>query len=606
MRYVVFTMMILLGVGLLVPGMTAAASGEANAIDLMIQGERVKPDVPPLIQNGRTLVPIRVIAEGLGAEVSWDQNSRTATIKRDQIQLKLQLGSRSAEVNGKQVLLDAPPALKEERMLLPLRFVGEALGATVGWEASTRTVVVNESIALFANGEDLSASLKAYQVEDTLYLPVQKIAEKLGVAPEQSGGFAPTKVIDSTVVAPLSELERLIDRLPGGEVDWDDEQNRLHIKRVSYLEKIAVDEERVTIRTAGSVAPKHFVLAGPHRIVFDLPSTQLSEEMLAELLESQATQLIVQNELAGDAVAEAEERTDKSGQARAASLDETEADRDTSEDEAEASAGDTGPPSWLFDEAERTTFTEQTVSTSEASQQQQNEMDQQPLIREVRYSQFSDSPYTVRVVIELNQKSKYTVTPRENGFEVELTPIPRKTGFLIVVDAGHGAHDPGARGVAGNWEKDFNLAVANRMVELLKEYPEFQPVATRSTDVFLELQERVALANEYEADLFISIHANSFRNAQTGGTETYYYNEFSEAFAKVVHKHLVQATGFPDRKMRQYPFYVIKHTQMPAVLTETGFLSNPTENAQLLKPEFQEKVAKALVAAIREYYESYH
>jgi N-acetylmuramoyl-L-alanine amidase len=124
--------------------------------------------------------------------------------------------------------------------------------------------------------------------------------------------------------------------------------------------------------------------------------------------------------------------------------------------------------------------------------------------------------------------------------------------------------------------------------------------------VFLELSERVALANEYDADLFISIHANSFSNPNTRGTETYYYNDYSEAFAKIVHKHLVQATGFPDRKMRQYPFYVIKHTKMPAVLTETGFLTNPTENAQLTNPQFQEKVAQALVAAIREYYEAYH
>jgi N-acetylmuramoyl-L-alanine amidase len=123
--------------------------------------------------------------------------------------------------------------------------------------------------------------------------------------------------------------------------------------------------------------------------------------------------------------------------------------------------------------------------------------------------------------------------------------------------------------------------------------------------VFLELSERTAFANERDADLFISIHANAFAKSTTRGTETFYYNKNSEAFAKLVHKYLQGATQFPNRGVKASGFYVIKHTKMPAVLTETGFLSNPTENAQLRSPEFQDKVAQALAIAIREYYQSY-
>jgi N-acetylmuramoyl-L-alanine amidase len=172
------------------------------------------------------------------------------------------------------------------------------------------------------------------------------------------------------------------------------------------------------------------------------------------------------------------------------------------------------------------------------------------------------------------------------------------------VDAGHGGKDPGAKGVAGNAEKDFTLSVAKRMIQLLKQYPEFQVEATRTTDVYVTLQDRVKFANERGADLFISIHANS-ATSSARGTETYYYNSYSEAFARVVHKHLRAATQFPDRGVHTAPFYVIKNTKMPAVLTETGFLSNAYENAKLNSPEFQQKVAEALVAAIREYYQTY-
>ncbi|MBO8164033.1 MAG: N-acetylmuramoyl-L-alanine amidase [Brevibacillus sp.] len=581
MRHVVGKLMILLCAVLMLPVMTAAAAGagESAPIHLVIEGKQVQADVPPLIQNGRTMVPIRVIAEGLGADVSWNQSSQTAVITQGERRLELKLNSPTALVNGKQMKLDAPPLLKNDRMLLPLRFVGEALGLTVGWEANSRTVVANPTVTIVVNGENLSASLKGYQLADTLYVPFRLIAEKVGMEKNKTGNAAHIRVIDSQEVAPLNEVKRMIEQLPGGSVEWDESSKRLHIKRVSYLTGIKAEGADVNIRVDGPVEPRHFVLAGPHRIVIDLPSTVLSDEMLAKLGVRTA----------------------------AAEGDEQKTSKSEPEEETRHSDGTT-MPDWLFDEEEQVTLSaaSEAAAREQAGKQKAAADGQESLIKEIRYSQFSESPYTVRVVIELNQQCKYTVTQGHEGLTVQLTPIPRKTGFMIVVDAGHGAHDPGARGTAGNWEKDFNLAVANRMMELLKQYPEFQPVATRTTDVFLELQERVALANEYEADLFISIHANSFSNAGTRGTETYYYNDYSEPFARIVHKHLVKATGFPDRKVRKYPFYVIRHTKMPAVLTETGFMSNPTENAELMKPEFQDKVARALVAAIREYYESYY
>lgn len=589
MRYVVFSVMVLLSVALLpfLPAAKAEAS-QVDVITLLIAGERVQPEVPPQVVNGRTLVPIRVIAEGLGADVQWDQATRTAIITRAQNRVELTLNHSTALLNGKQVKLDAPPLLQQERMLLPLRFVGEALGATVGWEERTRTVVVNEPVTLLVNGENLSAVAKVYQIDNTVYLPLVHITEKLGLTADWATVAEP-KVIDSATVVPLREVKRIIEDAAGGEVHWDISGKQLHIKRISYLEDVKVHGTTVQVETSAPVTPRHFVLANPHRIVFDLPATVLSKKLAANVSPRDALGTI---EFEG-AVANPDE---------AAKGDDTISAREKSDEGAAASQ----PPSWLFADAEWTSYTQASDVGEEMVSLRQADLSAQPLIKQIRYSQFSESPYTVRVVLELNQKSAYTVTPVEDGFTVQLTPAPRKTGFLIVVDAGHGGHDPGAIGVAGNREKDFNLAVATRVVELLKQYPEFQPVATRSSDVFLELADRVALANEYNADLFISIHANSFSNANTRGTETYYYNEHSEAFARIVHKHLVQATGFPDRRMRQYPFYVIKHTKMPAVLTETGFLTNPTENALLIDPQFQEKVARALVAAIREYYDAYH
>ncbi|EJL47542.1 MULTISPECIES: N-acetylmuramoyl-L-alanine amidase family protein [Brevibacillus] len=539
-----YPLLLALLVLLLIPGWAAAASSATEeAVNLMIGGQAVTPDVPPVIKSGRTLVPVRVIAEGLGADVAWNEAKRTAVITRGTTQLSLTLDSRTALLNGKQVKLDTPPVISQQRMLLPLRFVGESLGITVGWDNSSRTVIANETPQVTLNGRAPEKAIKLYQVSDTMYVSADAVAEQVG-----QKGFVWNRpergmTIDSQLVLPIEQVE---DEL-GGSITWNKKKNLLEIERLNRLTGVTKDGDRVHIEMKLPVQANSFVLTGPHRIVLDLPQTALADDLVEELKKNEEN----------GSIGESEERK------QAASSGE--------EDEQSAAS----------------------------------EPKEEPLIASLRYSQYSASPETVRVVIELNQKSEYNLAYTKDGIEVKLTPKPKKTGYLIVVDAGHGGKDPGALGVAGNHEKDYTLAVANKVVALLKQYPEFQVVPVRTTDVFYELSERVAIANELEADLFLSIHANSFPKPTTGGTETFYYNANSKTFAQLVHKHLQGATQFPDRGVKASGFYVIKNTKMPAVLTETGFLSNPQENALLTSPAFQDKIAKALVEAIREYYQSY-
>ncbi|WP_421617220.1 N-acetylmuramoyl-L-alanine amidase [Brevibacillus sp. TJ4] len=543
----IFLMFALLAFWLIPSWAMGAQAAQAQPINLVIGGQAVEPDVPPAIQGGRTLVPVRVVAEELGAEVDWDPNTKKAVIRRDNKQLVLTIGSRTAQVDGKAVQLDTPPAIVNQRMLLPLRFVGESLGITVGWVESTRTVVANETPHVLLNGQAAPATIKFYLVDETMYVTAQAVAEATGQKDVTWKRPERGMTIDGQLVLPLERMESELD----ASIAWDEDRNRVEIERINTFTGVYQDGETVTLEMAYPVKPNDFVLTGPHRIVLDLPHTVLDEELVEEIARAEDEQRQRQDEEVLDE--EADEREDE---------------REQEDVQVEAE-------------------------------------EESELIASLRYSQYGSSPDTVRVVIELQQKSGYELQYTNRGIEVKLKPQPKKTGYLIVVDAGHGGSDPGALGVAGNREKDFTLAVANKMVELLKQYPEFQVVPTRTTDVFLELSERVAIANEMGADLFLSIHANSFSNPNTGGTETYYYSANSKAFAEVVHKHLHQATGFANRGVKSSGFYVIKHTTMPAVLTETGFLSNPAENKQLMSPEFQEKVAKSLVAAIREYYQLY-
>lgn len=116
-----------------------------NGPTVMLNGKMLAFDVPPLIENGRTLVPLRRIFESLGALVGWDNTTQTVTATKGNIQIKLQIGGQSAFKNGAAVRLDVPAKIIGGRTLVPLRFVSESLGAQVGWDNSTRTISINNS-----------------------------------------------------------------------------------------------------------------------------------------------------------------------------------------------------------------------------------------------------------------------------------------------------------------------------------------------------------------------------------------------------------------------------------------------------------------------------
>ncbi|MFB0832163.1 N-acetylmuramoyl-L-alanine amidase [Brevibacillus laterosporus] len=534
----------------------AAGQSTQGNIQLRIEGRSVNAEVPPLISNGRTLVPVRVIAEGLGAKIDWNQQERKAKITKDNREVILQLSSKKAYINGKAQTLEATPELINNRMLLPLRFVGEALGATVGWDNDSRTVIVNQPVQTQINGQSLPATEKVYHWEDKVLLPVKTIADRLGVSQDELTAKASLKkVIDSTTVISLQDIT---DSIGTDVAEWDEKRNEVVITRMNRLTDIEPKDESVQIQTRYKVSPTVSVLQNPYRIVMDFPEMELSNKMRDE----ENKEIVI------------DQRKESS------SSDYSSSNMDSPE-KLELSDGDSND-----------------ASISAVSQQTQ------PLIRSIRYSQYQDNPKTVRVVVELNRSSKYQLVSTNDGVKLQLQAKPQKTGYLIVVDAGHGGHDVGAKGTVGNYEKDFTLSVANRLVEYLKQHKEFQVIATRSTDTYLTLKERTDIANEIDADVFISVHANSF-NPETRGTETYYYNQNSLDLARVVHKHLLAATQFPDRKVKQNNFYVVKNTKMPAVLTETGFLTNQIENTQLMSPQFQDKVAKSLADAIFEYYQTY-
>ncbi len=235
------------------------------------------------------------------------------------------------------------------------------------------------------------------------------------------------------------------------------------------------------------------------------------------------------------------------------------------------------------------------------------EVTEYPDVSQVRYALFSSNPSTVRVVLDLNYKVSYQLINQNDGLIIVNLNMDGQGGSsggdgskTVVLDAGHGGSDPGAISVTKKKEKDFNLAVVLKVQQLLQNDPNINLVLTRESDTYPTLPDRVKIAENVGANIFISVHANS-GSATASGVETYYTRAASRDLANVMHKHLVQASGLADRKVRTQSLHVTRETTMPAVLLECGYLSNKNDDALLATDEYRNKVAQGIVDGIKEY-----
>ena len=215
----------------------------------------------------------------------------------------------------------------------------------------------------------------------------------------------------------------------------------------------------------------------------------------------------------------------------------------------------------------------------------------------------------------------------------------------VVIDPGHGGFDSGAVGPTGLKEKDINLDLAKRLRQRISETGEIKCFLTRTGDYYIPLSDRTVIANQYQADLFVSIHINANKNRNAHGCETYYcsekasskeaarvaafenavlkydesfkkkpgyidieeilfnferrlYWEDSGKFAKVFQNRFEQALPFKSRGVHSANFFVLRRAKMPSILLETGFISNHREEAELKKASVRDEIAAAVVAGL--------
>ena len=264
------------------------------------------------------------------------------------------------------------------------------------------------------------------------------------------------------------------------------------------------------------------------------------------------------------------------------------------------------------------------------------------------------------VVIEIGPPKKDIIAALLNLDSIEIetdeNPVPLgswqqvsdkvKERYRIIIDPGHGGKDPGAIGPSGVKEKDITLPIANKLAVLLRENLKVEVYLTRESDEFIPLDQRTEIANLVKGDLFISIHANAAWDTRARGVETFYnshysygegaeevairenaalaaegvptriktiiwdliqnqYRQESKGLSLVVQEKLVKTLNSTNRGVKSAPFYVLRGANMPAILIEVGFISNPWEERQLKNVQFQELIASGIYKGIATYINSF-
>lgn len=182
--------------------------------------------------------------------------------------------------------------------------------------------------------------------------------------------------------------------------------------------------------------------------------------------------------------------------------------------------------------------------------------------------------------------------------------------YTVFIDAGHGGYDGGSSTPDGKFlEKDINLKISKKIASFLLKQDDVQVILSRTDDKFIDLTNRVDMANKQSADVFVSIHLNSFPNIkEASGVETYYrkdttYN--SEELATSIQETIVSYVPTRDRGVKTAELAVLSNLKMPSVLVEAGFLSNDDERKKLLDESYQSELAQGIAQGILTFLDEY-
>lgn len=680
-----------------------------QVVNLKIDGKTVKSaDIPPVIyplnNQGRTLVPLRMIIEHLedklNADIEWDGARLEVKVKTKDKEIVLKINSPIATVNGVQKRLpdDIPAKLlaigSNGRTMVPIRFFAEELGLNVDWDEKTVTALIDVPEGIEEQPDTKPQPPKEDDNDNTKPQPPQgNFADITDIRVEMKGSIPQVRIKASKQVdykeLKLVNPERLVIDLNNAKFNLSDKtkletNSTLNLQinseilkavRVSQFQKDPfvtrvvmelgksaeykvtfdaktgefvvdftnyirnvkkeiINTKEVIIIEGDSVDDYSIMqLNNPNRLVVDIKGGVLHSSIKNTInVDGRTAKAIRVSQYEGENNAAKEKIT------RVA----IDLQDNSNYEEIYAEVKDNklyvhleGEPfkAIHYEETGWTTskliFKGSTVTRYSVGRQLAPNMLEvivpkddielelaslnidDHIIKSINISEDGNKE-NYNIKLELQDSVEYSlVSPeRSKDFVLELNNKSAKyREMLVVIDPGHGGRDPGA--ISSNLkihESEVVLDISRRYNKLLTEAG-FRTYMTRVDNLTpnkkLELQERTDVANSLNADIFVSVHANTASISSANGLENYYYptDIKGKQLAQVFQTEMINNLGINSRGAKSGDLYVLRNTKMPSVLVETGFLSNPTEEAKLANIQYRQQVAEAMFKSTVKYFE---
>ena len=603
---------------------------------LVINGQQVFPDVPLLVNSSRMLVPIRIVAETLGAVVEWDGARRVASVVTGGRRIEMPIDSTRATIDGQPVTLDAPAVIYQSRTLVPLRFVAEALGCEVSWDAATATAGVVSASAggnLLGVSLDLQpqAALLRVSTDSPVSYSVRSQAEPPRLIITLEGVDSATGWSEMPLGQALIDRVRVVSRQgPSPQVQLvcdlarpvryshkPASQGHGVELEISYqVNGVSWENGGVTVDASGPLQSTTFTLPDPHRFVIDLPGVILNGPansfevgrdgvVLVRYAQFNTNPDIVRVVLVLDSPQQYQIAASAGGLRIA---------RDTAASALEYESTANGGRLTL-----RGGQATAQVAVSPDGRQLRVDVSgassgslEGATVQDGLVESYEILPVCSESFAVLVHLTAYGGHSLNNGGGLITLDIAKSSlaGRRIVLDPGHGGRDPGCTSVSGVHERELTLLWAEALrVRLESEGAVVRLTRDATTDfsVFpgqtMDAFERARIANDWDADVYVSIHFNAFTSSGPSGTEVFYHptEPSSLPLAELMMEHLAKL-GLTNRGAKAGYYAVLRETTMPAVMVEVGFLSNPGDEKFLLNPANQAKGVELMLEALRAYF----
>lgn len=572
-----------------------AMAEEPGEIKIYFKNKQITSDVAPFIENNRTMIPVRMIAENMGYDVLWNPSNRKVTVLSTQQRIVLTIDKNVAMVGGDRVTMDTPAMIRNDRTFVPVRFISENFGYQVDWDNDTRSVLITKP--------DPTPTPTPKPTPTPTPKPTPS------VSPKPNAGVSDENVFHGTVDES--------DDITITKIFTERNNNTLYLKIQA---------------TGGRIeSPATMELDNPIRFVLDIADAKLEmstrelnvgSEYISKVRFSQYTKepnsvriVVDLNKQTNVDYGYVDGFFTLSLKDSPSEIKRISAQKTPNTDTIIISSNTVLTPEYfvLYNPYRIVFDFYNTQCGAESFNFQGNYIEK---------VQFYEHPEKTRLTITAEENAAYEFKADGTNFQIsvsepllpQVTPKPGINGEqyqkVIVLDPGHGGTEPGTIGeIDGEIavkEKDINLKISNRVLKILRDKG-YNVIATRTNDTYVGLTTRADIANSANADLFVSIHNNSFGDPSAQGTLTMYAyddpkdgnNISGKTIAQIMQKELVKGTEGQNRGLlKNSQIVVIRKTEMPAILVECLFMSNEEDLRQLMDDSRIDKIAEHIAQGI--------